>query len=150
LRKALGDANSNPGFDVIIFKIPGTGPFTIKPASPLPTITEPVVIDGYSQPGASLASLTQLIQLDGTVLGSESDGLTINASNCSVRGLVINNFSGNGIQIAGGTNNWIKANSIYDNGVLGIMLSENTNNNQSSPVLDKTVINSGDIYIDGN
>lgn len=149
LRKAIDDANSNPGADVILFNIPGAGPFTIKPASPLPTITDPVVIDGYSQPGASLASLTQLIQLDGSGLSSGSNGLTINASNCSVRGLVINNFSGNGIQIAGGTENWIKANSIYDNGGLGIMLSENTNNNQSSPVLDKTVISLGDIYIDG-
>ena len=150
LRKAIDDANSNPGLDIIIFNIPGTGPFTIKPASPLPTITDPVVIDGYSQPGASLATLTQLIQLDGTIAGSESNGLTIDASNCSVRGLVINKFSGNGIQITSGTKNWIKANSIFDNNGLGIMLSENTNNNQRSPVLDKTVISLGDIYIDGN
>ena len=150
VRKAIDDANSNPGLDIIIFNIPGTGPFTIKPASPLPTITDPVVIDGYSQPGASLATLTQLIQLDGTIAGSESNGLTIDASNCSVRGLVINKFSGNGIQITSGTKNWIKANSIFDNNGLGIMLSENTNNNQRSPVLDKTVISLGDIYIDGN
>jgi len=149
LRNAIDDANSNPGPDIILFNIPGEGPFTLKPASPLPTIADPVVIDGYSQPGASLATLTQLIQLDGISAGSESNGLTIDASNCSVRGLVINKFSGTGIQIANGKENWIKANSIYDNGGLGIELSENTNNNQSYPVLDKTVISMGDIFIDG-
>jgi uncharacterized protein (TIGR02145 family) len=149
LRKAIDDANSNPGPDIILFNIPGEGPFTLKTLSPLPTITDPVVIDGYSQPGASLATLTQLIQLDGTSSGSGSNGLTINASNCSVRGLVINKFLGTGIQIANGKENWIKANSIYDNGGLGIELSENTNNNQSYPVLDKTVISLGDIFIDG-
>ncbi len=149
LRKALDDANSNPGHDIIIFNIPGKGPFTIKPLTPLPTITDPVVIDGYSQPGASLGTLTQLIQLDGTSAGSESNGLTIDANNCSVRGLVINKFSGTGIQITSGIENWVKANSIFDNGGLGIELFENTNNNQSSPVLEKTVISLGDIYIDG-
>ena len=149
LRKALDDANANPGPDVIIFNIPGAGPFTIQPATPLPTITDPVVIDGFSQPGASLATSTQLIQLEGTSAGEGSNGLTINASNCTVRGLIISNFSGNGIQIAEGKENWIKANSIYNNGGLGIKLSESTNNNQSYPVLNKTVISLGNIYIDG-
>ncbi len=39
--------------DTIDFDIPGTGPFTITPATELPTITVPVFIDGYSQTGAS-------------------------------------------------------------------------------------------------
>ncbi len=30
-----------------------SGPHTIQPISTLPTITDPVVIDGYTQPGAS-------------------------------------------------------------------------------------------------
>jgi hypothetical protein len=43
----------HPGLDTINFNIPGSGVKTIAPASPLPTITDAVVIDGYSQPGAS-------------------------------------------------------------------------------------------------
>ena len=39
--------------DTIDFHIPGTGPFTISPTSALPTITHPVLIDGYSQPDSS-------------------------------------------------------------------------------------------------
>ena len=37
----------------IDFDIPGSGPFVIQPATPLPAITHPVIINGYSQPGAS-------------------------------------------------------------------------------------------------
>src|SRR5437867_1400081 len=57
LSEALTSANNNPGFDIINFAIPGTGPFTISLLSPLPDITDPVAIDGYSQPGATPNSL---------------------------------------------------------------------------------------------
>ncbi len=54
LRYALEYANSNVDVkDTITFNIPGTGPFTIQVLSSLPSITDPVVIDGYTQPGAS-------------------------------------------------------------------------------------------------
>src|SRR5947207_15548138 len=53
LRQAILDANGNPGTDAIAFDIPGPGVHTIQPATPLPTITEAVTIDGYTQPGAS-------------------------------------------------------------------------------------------------
>ena len=57
LREALHAANSNPGLDTIEFDIvdyyEGTGPWTIYPFEPLPAITDPVIVDGYSQPGAS-------------------------------------------------------------------------------------------------
>ena len=39
------------GYDTIIFKIHGTGIHTIQPLTELPTITDPVLIDGYTQPG---------------------------------------------------------------------------------------------------
>src|SRR5947209_1999009 len=53
LRQAILDANANPGLDTIAFNIPGAGVQTISPASVLPTITDSVIIDGYSQPGSS-------------------------------------------------------------------------------------------------
>ena len=49
--------------------------FSISPASALPTITGPLVIDGYSQPGAS-ANTNSVESLQGlnTVLRIELDG----------------------------------------------------------------------------
>ena len=51
LRQALLDANANAGIDSINFNIPGTGPFTITPLSPLPMVTGPVNINATTQPG---------------------------------------------------------------------------------------------------
>src|SRR5215213_10370886 len=53
LRAALNEANYTSGADTINFAIPGSGVKTIAPESELPTITEAVTINGYSQPGAS-------------------------------------------------------------------------------------------------
>lgn len=107
LRQAILDANLNPGLDTINFAIPGVGPFVITPATNLPTITDPVFINGYSQAGSSPntnpinagnnATLLIVIQgpgagfntspvLNGLRLGAGSDGSTI-------QGLVINNFA---------------------------------------------------------
>src|SRR5690349_9027375 len=58
--------------DTIAFSIPGSGVQTIIPASPLPTITDPVIIDGYTQPGASPNTLSAadnavlLVELNGS------------------------------------------------------------------------------------
>src|SRR5213592_598074 len=57
LRQAIVDANNQAGADTIAFNIPGTGVHTISPATELPAITDPVIIDGYSQPGSSANTL---------------------------------------------------------------------------------------------
>ena len=93
LRQAILDANANPATDTISFAIPGTGVHTIAPLSPLPTIADPVAIDGATQPGYTG---TPLIELNGTSAGATSNGLFITASNSSVRGLVINRFGTGG------------------------------------------------------
>ena len=74
--QALLDANATPGLDTITFNIPGAGVKTIAPAAALPAITDPVAIDGYSQPGASPNTLVSgdnaviLIELDGSAFSS--------------------------------------------------------------------------------
>src|SRR6267142_6504943 len=45
--------------DTISFNIAGSGVQTIRPTSALPTITDPVVIDGYTQPGAGPNTLAE-------------------------------------------------------------------------------------------
>ena len=96
LRDAIVAAETNLGPDTITFNIPGAGLHTIQPASPLPTITDPVVIDGTSQSGYSG---TPLIELDGTNAGANATGLIITAGNSTVKGLAINRFDAIGISL---------------------------------------------------
>jgi hypothetical protein len=90
LRQAIEDANADtsPDVDTIDFNIAGSGVQTIQPLSPLPTITHPVFIDGYSQPGSSPNTLAVG---DNAVLLIELDtvGLHIMAADTTVRGLDI-------------------------------------------------------------
>ena len=110
LRQAILDANANnnPGEqDRIDFNISGTGVHTIKLASPLPFVTEPVNINGYSQPGTSVNTLEHgtnarlLIELDGAALNALNEhGLIFMTPNSVVRGLVINRFEHSGIVLS--------------------------------------------------
>jgi hypothetical protein len=116
LRAAIEQANETPGTDAIHFDIPGGGVKTMRPSSELPTITEAVTIDGYTQPGAKKNTLTKgtnavlLIELNGQSAGLAA-GLRLGASNVVVRGLVINGFEFGGI-LASGANTRIEGNFI--------------------------------------
>ncbi len=92
-RRAITDANSNPGLDRIIFNIPGVNVHTITPVSQLPSITDSVIIDGATQFGYNG---TPLIEIDGSSCNAGSNGLVITAGKSIVRGLIINSFIANG------------------------------------------------------
>jgi hypothetical protein len=109
LRQAILEANANSGLDTIVFQIPGTGPFTISPGSTLPPITDPVIIDGTTQPGYAG---TPRIELNGSNLGANGDGLLILVGDSTVRGLTINRCKRDGIRIQGPGNNVIQGNFI--------------------------------------
>ena len=102
LRASIQEANAIPGADTIDFDVPTTAVATISPASQLPTITEAVTIDGYSQPGAKSNTLAVgndavlKVELSGPGSGS---GLRIGAAYSTVKGLVINRW-GEGIHIS--------------------------------------------------
>ncbi|HYE95667.1 MAG TPA: hypothetical protein VD962_05625, partial [Rubricoccaceae bacterium] len=109
LRQALLDANAHPnsgGPDRVHFAIPGAGPHTIAPSSALPTITDPIVIDGYTQPGSSPntnpfgqgLNTVLKVELSGVNAGG-ANGLVIAAGGSTVRGLVINRFGNQGIHL---------------------------------------------------
>ncbi len=108
LRWAITQANGSAGTDSIHFAIPGMGPHTIQPTSPLPAIADPLVIDGFTQTGATPntspidqpCNAVLKIELDGTNAGADTDGLHATASGCTVRGLVINRFTSMGINIS--------------------------------------------------
>jgi hypothetical protein len=119
LRQAITDANSMGG-GTINFNITGTGVQTISPLTALPTITQPVTIDGYTQPGSipntnptTMGLNTVLkIELNGAMAGGVI-GLDLNAANCTVQGLAINSFT-DGIHVSNSTsqNNVIEGNFI--------------------------------------
>lgn len=105
LRNAILYANSNPGFDTITFHLPAGAVHTINLSSPLPEITQPVLIDGTSQAG--YAGVPRVI-----IFGGYSHGplLKLTAGGSTVRGLALqgagsdNGGSADGIWLAGGTN----------------------------------------------
>lgn len=101
LRDAITNANASAGTDIIQFNIPtvpSNSLATIALSSPLPPITDPVVIEGGTQTGSSCPPG---IELDGSAvpLGLYANGLTILTDNCGIKGLVINRFPLNGIYI---------------------------------------------------
>jgi parallel beta-helix repeat protein len=169
LRQAIIDANANPNGptpDVIDFNISPGGVQGITPQSALPEITDPVVIDGTSQPGFAG---TPIIQLDGSQAGT-ADGLSISAGGSTVEGLAIGNFSNAGISLASGGNNIIQGNYVgtdvtgtvaMPNGAFGVYVGLGSSGNRigtdgSNPVAQANVItatgpgaNAYNVLIDG-
>ena len=132
LRQALLDANDAPGENLILFSLAGSGGHKIHLLSALPSVTSPVIIDGWSQPG--FAGLP-VIELEGT--SNSFDGLVIGAGSSTVRGLALHGFA-NGLRLETNGNNVIQGNFIgtdlsgtnpAPNSANGISLASGTANN---------------------
>ena len=126
LRGALNAANATPAVDEIVFNIPQSDPgfqaatqhWRISVGNTaLPAISESVVIDGYTQPGAlantntpaqgGLNGTLKIEIVPGTSFGSQQNGLDTFSNNFSApastfRGLVISRFFAQ-IQLGGGS-----------------------------------------------
>ena len=126
LREAINCANMHSGLDTISFNI-GTGPQTINVLSPLPTVTDKVIIDGTTQPGFSAVTCAPIIELNGANAGLLANGLVISAGNSVVRGLVINRFQLNGIRLLTNGSNVVAGNYLGTD-VTGTMDLGNTLN----------------------
>ncbi len=152
LRQAIINANATVGTDLINFAIPA-GPYIIPLLSSLPTITDFVTIDGDSQAGWVA---TPIIELNGAGAGAGVDGLTVTVGGCTIKGLVIYSFSGNGILINTNGNNTITGNYIGTNaaGTLdmgntlnGIMIQSSSSNTIGNTVItDRNLISGNDAY----
>lgn len=97
LRAAILAANATPGVDEIRFDIPGVGPHTIVLTSTLPRITDPVSLDGRTQPGFTS---DPLIVVDGRV-SAVVWTITSSASGTALYGLTTKYGAGTGILIEG-------------------------------------------------
>ena len=106
LRWAISSANANPGADTITFANGGV-PVTILLNSMLPAITDRITIDGSSGGAPTVA-------IDGRFLGAGADGLQLytGSDGSTVRGLALQNFSQDGIDISGSGGHVIAGNRI--------------------------------------
>ena len=107
LRSQINAANLTAAEDEIKFDIPSASPasHTISLATDLPSVTQPVVIRGYSQPDASPADT--LSAADPTVVIDATNavrGLHLAGDGIEVRGLVINNAQTDGVWMQGDEN----------------------------------------------
>ncbi len=127
---AVDDSGMTP--QQIQAALPGIDPdylhtwYSIKPATDLPSIINPVVIDGYTQPGASPntlangdnAVLTVELNLSQIHFASaspsiNSGGLVVSAGNSTIEGLVINHLpAGSGALLQQGGHNRVQGNFI--------------------------------------
>jgi CSLREA domain-containing protein len=137
LRQAILDANATPnapsGADQIQFNLPGSGVQTISAASALPTLTEPVVLDGWSQPGFSHLPL---IQLSG-VYPNIANLLSVAGGASTIRGLILNGYFSAGIALTS-DNNTVQGSFLGTNpagtaafsqaGAVGLQISTGSNN----------------------
>jgi len=94
---------SSSSLDEIRFSI-GSGAQTIALTSALPDIVDRVVINGTTQP---LYAGMPIIELNGASAGTGVHGLRITGGGSTVRGLVINRFSGDGILLESNGGNLI-------------------------------------------
>jgi hypothetical protein len=123
LRQAILDANTNAGADAIVFNIAGAGLQTISLTSALPTITDAVTINGYTQSDATPNTASTgsnaviRIALNGSGAGAGANGLNFGAGSAgsTVSGLAIGGFNGAGILTSVGgltvTGNFIGTNA---------------------------------------
>ena len=88
------------------------GVATIAPTSALPTIGAALVLDAQTQPGWTASPI---IELNGAGAGAGSvKGLTLGSSSSgsTIRGLIVNRFSGTGVEINASSNDTIQGNWI--------------------------------------
>lgn len=128
LRQALIDANAAPNLNAIRFNIPGGCPRTITLASLLPTITQPVAIEGYSQPGAARntavlgwnANLCVVLNGNNQITGAYGFNVDTGASpdaTVSIEGIAFSGHSFAAAQFTAGRNHRFVGNQI--GGVVG-------------------------------
>jgi hypothetical protein len=110
LRQAMIDANAACGSNIIEFAIPGAGPHTIALSSSLPAISCSLLVNGYSQSGSMMNTLTPgqggldtLLQIE--IVGSNGTAFAlVNGASfytVTVQGLALHGFSD---PIAGNSN----------------------------------------------
>src|SRR5262249_48016689 len=120
LRQAIICANAVPGTHTISFNIPGSGVHTIAPTTDLPAVKDAVIIDGYTQPGASPNTLAigdnakLMIEINGEKTHAGGQLLEVDG-NSTLRGLIINRKDEGSALLVRGDHNVIEGSFIGTN-----------------------------------
>ncbi len=141
------DADNQP--DTISFNIAGSGVQTIQPTSPLPALTNTVVIDGTTEPNYAGSPL---IQLDGSKLASGANGIVLSAGSSTIEGLSVVNFTGSGIVLNSSSGNVLAANYVGFSAASGHAAANGTGISiigSSNNTIGGTIAGSGNV-ISGN
>jgi hypothetical protein len=108
LRQAIVNADAVSGPSTIDFSIPGPGVHDINLASVLPDITQPVTIDGTSEPGYAGSPLVEIFGGESVVPNQFSEKISglpyvmeISGDGASVEGLTFNYVVGTALEIFG-------------------------------------------------
>jgi CSLREA domain-containing protein/uncharacterized repeat protein (TIGR01451 family) len=144
LRAAVEEANATVGAaDRVTFEIPGTAPHEIQLASPLPTISDRITIDG---PGAGIPQVV----IDGSQAGAGANGFHINLDGRGtlIRDLSIIRFDAHGILLentveVGLKNNFVgldPAGVAAGNGLDGIHLTNSNTNVIGGAIADRNLM----------
>lgn len=159
LREAINAANANSDVNTIAFSVAGSGVHTIQPSTPLPIISNPVIIDGTTQPGYAVGA--PVIELNGVnAVTTYPDPLPpidlvginiVGASDSAVRGLILNGWGYGGVGILNGSNNIIQGNFIGTNAagtsavpnLYGVIIYNGSNNRVGGTTPDQRNLISG-------
>ena len=131
----ISNGSAAPGLRASLNYFSG-GVATISVATWLPHVTDPIVLDGRTQPGFSNVPI---IELNGsaTVYNAVEAGLVISAGNSVVRGLVINRFATDGVRLETAGGNTVEGNYLgtdatgmldRGNGYDGIFIANSSGN----------------------
>ncbi len=156
LWQAIYDSNNAPGStpNIINFEIP-SGSLEIKVTTALPLITQPIVINGFTQSGTTAP--TPGIELNGENVAGV--GLELNTSGSTVEGLAIVNFTSDGVQINSASDDLITDNYIGlttaggngGNGGNGVTIASNSTGNTIGGTISgagNTISNNGENGVD--
>ncbi len=104
-RNALVLANGDADVDTIVFEVPGDGLF-LAPGLAYPSISKPLIIDGYTQSGAHPNTLAEgsdaeiRVGLVGTSANAFAAGLYLGSPGIVVRGLAVHGFGAAGLRLS--------------------------------------------------
>ncbi len=146
LREAILAANADISPSQINFNIPvpNEGTAMIDLVEPLPPITAPVTIDGFTQPGSRPADentiVLRRIRINGGALqapeenerGVLPDGFVITGGGTTLRGVHIQGFPGDGVVIEGPGNNTISGTLVVEC-MGGLFIDDSSNNTIGGP-----------------
>ena len=123
LRAAIEETNALVGAQTVLFQIPDETEPVIRPQTPLPAMTGPLELNAQTQSGFNGSPI---VTLDGSDAGATA-GLVLNGTGVEVRGLVIEGFSGDGVQLEGTGFHTVEGNKIDAVSGHGVVISSGGN-----------------------